>query len=158
MDGLHPTQLIPEDLRRPNVPASFKKKSVALLVGYVGTAYCGNTSNPQMPRGSTVDDVLEDAVFATGGVLLSNYRSRALSRLKWSRSSRTDKGVSSLATVVSLRMELDPAAWNEDVEGGAVADALNAHLPADVRVFGVYSVPKAGPITCSFFFWYFYCI
>jgi hypothetical protein len=29
-----------------------------------------------------VDDVLEDAAFQAGSVLLSNYRSRALSRLK----------------------------------------------------------------------------
>lgn len=61
---------------------------------------------------------------------------------RWSRSSRTDKGVSSLATVVSLRMELDPAAWDEDVEGGSVAASLNQHMPSDVRVFGAYSVPK----------------
>lgn len=140
--NLHVTQLIPSDLRRPTVPDTFKKKSVALLVGYVGTGFHGNTSNPQLPRGSTVDDVLEDAAFAAGGILLSNYRSKSLRRLKWSRSSRTDKGVSSLATVVSLRMELDPAAWDADVEGRAVADALNAHLPPTVRVFGVYSVPK----------------
>ena len=47
-----------------------------------------------------------------GGILLPNYRSRGLQRLKWSRSSRTDKGVSSLCTVVSLRAEIDPAAWD----------------------------------------------
>jgi hypothetical protein len=55
--NLHPTQLIPEDLRRPAVPATFKKKSVALLVGYVGVAYCGNTTNPVLPRGATVGAV-----------------------------------------------------------------------------------------------------
>lgn len=80
--NLHPTQLIPEDLRRPEVPDTFRKKPVALLVGYVGSRFSGNTSNPVLPRGATVDDVLEDAAFAAGGVLLSNYRSRALSRLK----------------------------------------------------------------------------
>jgi len=140
--NLHPSQLIPEDSRRPDVPDTFKKKPVALLVGYVGTGYCGNTTNPVLPRGFTVDDELEDAAFKAGGILLSNYRSRALSRLKWSRSSRTDKGVSSLATVVSLRMEVNPAAWDEDIEGGSIAASLNKHLPSEVRVFGVYSVPK----------------
>ena len=90
-----------------------------------------------------MDDVLEDAIFAAGGIKLSNYRSRALSRLKWSRSSRTDKGVSSLATVVSLRMEVDPAAWDEDVEGAAIVESVNAHLPPNVRVFGAYSTPKS---------------
>ena len=32
------------------------------LTLYVGVKYCGNTTNPVLPRGSTVDDVLEDAV------------------------------------------------------------------------------------------------
>ena len=103
--------------------------------------------NHELPRGSTVDDALEDALFAAGGVKTSNYRSRALARLKWSRSSRTDKGVSSLATVVSLRLELDPAVWDADQGGDYEAKALcakiNAHLPETVRVFGVYSTPKS---------------
>ena len=58
-------------------------------MGYVGIGYSGNTVNAALPRGQTIDDVLEDALFDAGCVLLSNYRSRALSRLKWSRSSRT---------------------------------------------------------------------
>lgn len=141
---MHETQRIPEGLARPDVfTDAFRKKPVALLLGYVGAGFRGNTVNHQLPRGSTVDDVLEDAIFAAGGIKLSNYRSRALSRLKWSRSSRTDKGVSSLATVVSLRMEVDPAAWDEDVEGAAIVESVNAHLPPNVRVFGAYSTPKS---------------
>ena len=70
-----------------------------------------------------------------------------MARLKWSRSSRTDKGVSSLATVVSLRLELDPAVWDADQGGDYEAKALcakiNARLPETVRVFGVYSTPKS---------------
>mgnify|MGYP001973419217 CR=1 FL=1 len=132
-------------------PASFtdahRKKPAALLVGYAGGSFRGNTVNHELPRGSTVDDVLEDALFKSGGVKLSNYRSRALARLKWSRSSRTDKGVSSLATVVSLRLELDPAVWDADQGGDYEAKALcakiNARLPETVRVFGVYSTPKS---------------
>lgn len=141
---MHETQRIPDGLARPDVfTDAFRKKPVALLLGYVGTGFRGNTVNHELPRGSTVDDVLEDAIFAAGGIKLSNYRSRALSRLKWSRSSRTDKGVSSLATVVSLRMEVDPAAWDEDVEGAAIVQSVNAHLPPNVRVFGAYSTPKS---------------
>ena len=73
----------------------------------------------------------------------SNFRSRALARLKWSRSSRTDKGVGSLHTVVSARLEVDPSAWDEDVEGRSIAEAVNARLPDSVRVFGAYSCPKS---------------
>ena len=148
-DRTHPSHRLAPDTRRD--PASFtdayRKKPAALLVGYAGGSFRGNTVNHELPRGSTVDDVLEDALFAAGGVKTSNYRSRALARLKWSRSSRTDKGVSSLATVVSLRLELDPAVWNADQGGDYEAKALcakiNAHLPETVRVFGVYSTPKS---------------
>ena len=79
---MHETQRIPEGLARPDVfTDAFRKKPVALLLGYVGAGFRGNTVNHQLPRGSTVDDVLEDAIFAAGGIKLSNYRSRALSRL-----------------------------------------------------------------------------
>ena len=148
-DRTHPSHRLAPDTRRD--PASFtdahRKKPAALLVGYAGGSFRGNTVNHELPRGSTVDDVLEDALFAAGGVKTSNYRSRALARLKWSRSSRTDKGVSSLATVVSLRLELDPAVWDADQGGDYEAKALcakiNARLPETVRVFGVYSTPKS---------------
>ena len=142
-DHVHPSHLIPPNLRRPDVPETYKKKPVALLMGYVGVGYSGNTTNASLPRGSTVDDVLEDALFDAGCILLSNYRSRSLSRLKWSRSSRTDKGVSSLATVVSARLEVDPGVWEHDPEGTRIAADINRHLPNRVRVFGAYSTPKS---------------
>ena len=142
-DHVHPSHLIAPNLRRPDVPETYKKKPVALLMGYVGAGYSGNTTNASLPRGSTVDDVLEDALFDAGCILLSNYRSRSLSRLKWSRSSRTDKGVSSLATVVSARLEVDPGDWDTDPEGTRIAANINRHLPTHVRVFAAYSTPKS---------------
>ena len=142
-DHVHPSHLIPPNLRRPDVPETYKKKPVALLMGYVGAGYSGNTTNASLPRGSTVDDVLEDALFDAGCILLSNYRSRSLSRLKWSRSSRTDKGVSSLATAVSARLEVDVGVWENDPEGTRIAADINRHLPDHVRVFGAYSTPKS---------------
>ena len=60
-DHVHPSHLIPPNLRRSDVPETYKKKPVALLMGYVGAGYSGNTTNASLPRGSTVDDVLEDA-------------------------------------------------------------------------------------------------
>ena len=88
-----------------------KKITIALVLAYVGDTFKGNTQNAMLPRGSTVDDVIEDAIYKAGGILFSNYRSKGLSRLKWSRSSRTDKGVSSLFTVVGLRMEAPVRAY-----------------------------------------------
>jgi len=139
----HPSHAIPDDCFAPVVDSKRKKKAVALLLAYVGGAYKGNTHNAQRPRGETVDDCVEDALFKWGGILLPNYRSRGLQRLKWSRSSRTDKGVSSLCTVVSLRAEIDPAVWNDDVEARAVAKEISAFLPSDVKCFAVYNTPKS---------------
>lgn len=139
----HPSHAIPDDLIPPAKDPKRKKKPVALLLAYVGRAYRGNTHNAQIERGSTVDDVVEDAMFQWGGILMPNYRSRGLQRLKWSRSSRTDKGVSSLCTVVSARCEIDPDLWNEDAEGRDVAREISKYLPNDVRCFAVYNTPKS---------------
>ena len=139
----HPTHLIPDDLRAPDVDDARKKKPVAIVLAYVGQGYKGNTHNAQAPRGTTVDDVVEDALFAWGGILMPNYRSRGLQRLKWSRSSRTDKGVSSLCTVVSLRAEIDPEVWTKDVEARETAREITKHLPEDVECFAVYNTPKS---------------
>ena len=50
---------------------------------------------------ATVEGVLETAVFRAGGILESNMG--ALGKIGWSRSSRTDKGVHSLGTVILPR-------------------------------------------------------
>ena len=139
----HESHRIPDDLRAPEADERRKKKPVALLLAYVGGGYRGNTHNSQAPRGSTVDDVVEDALFQWGGILLPNYRSRGLQRLKWSRSSRTDKGVSSLCTVVSLRAEIDPEVWTDDPEARATAREITRLLPDDVECFAVYNTPKS---------------
>jgi len=151
-DRAHESHRLPSGFQRD--PASFdeatyRKKPMALLVGYDGTLFKGNTVNHELPRGSTVDDVLEDALFRAGNIVLSNYRSRGLSRLKWSRSSRTDKGVSSLATVVSCRLEVDPDIWNPeskllgDFEARRFCEAVNGFLPETVKVFAAFSTPKS---------------
>lgn len=53
-------------------------------------------------------------------------------QVSWSRSSRTDKSVHSLATVVGLKMEVQPDSFNSDPEGAELAAAINAHLPPEV--------------------------
>ena len=51
--------------------------------------------------------------------------------------------MSSLATVVSARLEVDVTVWDEDPEGRRIAADINRHLPEHVRVFGAYSTPKS---------------
>ena len=53
-----------------------QEKPVALLLAYVGRKYKGNTHNAHTPRGSTVDDVVEDAVFSWGDITAELSQSR----------------------------------------------------------------------------------
>ena len=106
-----------------------------------------------LPRGSTVDDCVEDALLAIGCVAPTNYRSPGLKRLDYSRSSRTDKGVSSLATHVSARLVLDSTQWGAPAEelapealqaaSSAFVARLNTALPPAVRCFHAVPVPRS---------------
>ena len=127
----------------PRFLSTLQKRAVALHLGYLGSPYKGNQYNSTLARGSTVDDVVEDALLASGFILPTNYGSRGLSRLAWSRSSRTDKGVSSLATVCTCRLEVDPAWWaSGDGDGEALCAAVNAKLPPTVTLLAASPVPK----------------
>ncbi|GFY99358.1 pseudouridine synthase family protein [Actinidia rufa] len=102
---------------------SFRKKKVVMRVGYVGTDY------------RAIEGALENAIFKAGGIRDSNFGN--LHKIGWARSSRTDKGVHSLATVISLKMEIPEIAWQEDPNGIALANIVNAYLPNNVRVFSI---------------------
>ncbi|KAK3147302.1 hypothetical protein QOZ80_3BG0280700 [Eleusine coracana subsp. coracana] len=84
---------------------------------------------------STIESVLESAIFKAGGILESNYGK--LQKVGWERSSRTDKGVHSLATMISLKMEIPDRAWEHDPDGIALASFINSNLPKSVRVFSI---------------------
>ncbi|KAK3244490.1 hypothetical protein CYMTET_45897, partial [Cymbomonas tetramitiformis] len=81
-----------------------KKKRCALWVGYIGSGYMGSQIQ-RMHDGETIEGVLEKAILDSGGMLESNFGN--LQRVQWGRSSRTDKGVSSLALICSLRLLVD---------------------------------------------------
>lgn len=132
----------------PNeAPPRAGKRKVALFIGYEGTEYRGLQMQPnqavQLSSAPevTVEDALEEAIFRAGGILPSNRGQ--LSKVGWSRSSRTDKSVHSLATVVGLKMEVQPGSFDDDPEGIALAAAVNAHLPPEVRVFSIQRVNKS---------------
>ncbi|KAL4189919.1 hypothetical protein AMTRI_Chr08g167840 [Amborella trichopoda] len=113
---------------------SFRKKKVVMRIGYVGTDYRG--LQLQRDNGpSTVEGELETAIFKAGGIIDSNYGN--IDKVGWARSSRTDKGVHSLATMISLKMEIPENAWNRDPNGINMANTINAHLPNNMKVFGV---------------------
>ncbi|KAK1272266.1 putative tRNA pseudouridine synthase [Acorus gramineus] len=102
---------------------SFRKKKVVMRVGYVGTDY------------RAIEGELESAIFKAGGIRDSNYGD--LHKIGWARSSRTDKGVHSLATMISLKMEIPENAWKEDPCGIVLANRVNYFLPDNIKVFSI---------------------
>ena len=83
------------------------------MCSYVGSNYSGLQQDAKAnalamkPAGTlpTVEDVLADALYQSGTILESNKAD--LAKLKWSRSSRTDKGVHAAKVVLSGKLEID---------------------------------------------------
>src|SRR4051812_6465862 len=65
-------------------------------------------------------------------------------KIKWSASSRTDKGVHSVATMFSAKIELDETRRNMDTDllNVHIRDILNEKLPDDIRVLHSFRVPR----------------
>ncbi|KAI4316014.1 hypothetical protein L6164_024033 [Bauhinia variegata] len=119
---------------------SFMKKKVVMRVGYVGTDYRGLQMQRDEHGLSTIERELETAIFKVGGILDSNLGN--LDKIKWGRSSRTDKGVHSLATMISLKMEIPENAWKGDTYGVTLANRINSYLPPTIRVFSILPSQK----------------
>lgn len=98
-----------------------KKRKVAVLMAYVGHGYAGMQRNPGV---KTIEDDLFRAIAAAGGISEANADDAGFSKIHWMRAARTDKGVSAVGQVVSLRMVLEDA----DVQ-----DKINAQLPSQAR-------------------------
>ncbi|CAI9300988.1 unnamed protein product [Lactuca saligna] len=83
----------------------------------------------------SVEKELETAIYKAGGIRDSNLGD--LQKIAWARSSRTDKGVHSLSTMISLKMEIPEYAWTGDPNGVALANLVNTYLPKNIRVFSI---------------------
>eukprot|EP00249_Psilotum_nudum_P016582 c25894_g1_i1 orf=161-1684(+) len=117
------------------------KRKVAMWVGYVGTSYKGLQIQRSLATGKTIEEELEKAIFKSGGILETNFGS--LEKIGWMRSSRTDKGVHSLSTVVTMKLEITQKTWENDPDGIMLADSINLHLPRSIRIFGIIPVNKS---------------
>lgn len=133
------------------------KKKAGLHVAYVGTNYSGLQIQANPGKQPAIENVIHDAIFEAGMMLPTNRFSAQ--RLKWSRSSRTDKGVHSMGTVrrpyttktspgwslglnlrlcaqvITCMLEVEQNAFENDPRGQSLASAINAHLPEDVRIW-----------------------
>jgi tRNA pseudouridine(38-40) synthase len=117
---------------------AFVKRKVALTIGYQGSKYYGLQFDirEEFP---TIEAELEKALFKLGCIRESNHKD--LSKISWSRSSRTDKHVHSARLVISTKLEIS-LEWmkGEDQRMPALVKSLNLILPTDIRVLSACKV------------------
>ncbi|CAK7351969.1 unnamed protein product [Dovyalis caffra] len=118
-----------------------RKKKVVLRVGYVGTDYRGLQKQHDEHSLLTIEGELERAIYEAGGIRESNYGN--LNKVSWARSSRTDKGVHSLATTITMKMEIPENAWKDDLCGMDLAKHVNSYLPDSIRVLSILPAQKS---------------
>ncbi|KAJ1280357.1 hypothetical protein BS78_04G226000 [Paspalum vaginatum] len=111
--------------RRPR----YKRRKVAILLGYCGAGYQGMQKNP---GARTIEGDLEEALYQAGAVPEADRG--APRRFDWARAARTDKGVSAAAQVVSGRFYVDPPGF---------IDRLNAQLATQIRAYGYVRVTNS---------------
>lgn len=116
------------DGAQPRAPR-YKRRKVAILLGYCGAGYQGMQKNP---GARTIEGDLEEALYRAGAVPEADRA--APRRYDWARAARTDKGVSAAAQVVSGRFYVDPPVFT---------DRLNAQLAPQIRAFGYVRVTNS---------------
>lgn len=107
----------------------YKRRKVAILLGYCGAGYQGMQKNP---GARTIEGDLEEALYQAGAVPEDDRA--APRRYDWARAARTDKGVSAAAQVVSGRFYVDPPGFT---------DRLNAQLAPQIRAYGYVRVTNS---------------
>jgi tRNA pseudouridine(38-40) synthase len=142
------------------------KRKVALAVGYVGTNYSGLQYGVHDPL-KTIEGVVEDCLGKLGYISEDNRNDPT--KISWSRSSRTDKGVHAARILLSAKLAIQTAIEpeeefeNEDQRRRAlverkrlrevghiigtlryphVVDELNKVLPADIRALSCIKVAR----------------
>eukprot|EP00891_Asterochloris_glomerata_P000708 jgi/Astpho2/708/Aster-08421 len=107
-----------------------KAKKVALFLAYNGKGYLGMQLNPGC---ATIEGTLLSALCKAGAI--ESDKQEDFSRLQLMRAARTDKGVSAVGQVVSLKMRgVD--------RPGMLAD-VQRHLPAQIKLFGFVRVTNS---------------
>jgi len=107
-----------------------KKQKIAILLSYSGRDYYGLQHNPGDEDHVTIEWKLFEALVAAKVVYSNILQERK--KCSYTSCSRTDKGVSAIGNVASLKC----------VVPDNFMELVNAHLPADIRITGVNRVTK----------------
>lgn len=76
-----------------------KKRNFAMMLGYLGKNYYGMQRNPNIP---TIEECLIKAMLKAE--LIDNTAFETIQNINFQRAARTDKGVSAVRQVVSLKL------------------------------------------------------
>ncbi|KAK5580244.1 hypothetical protein RB653_000259 [Dictyostelium firmibasis] len=110
------------------------KKPMLLCFAYNGTDYYGLSYNKDI-NFISIENIIEKVLFRNGHISISNVGDPK--RIKFSRSSRTDKGVHSLSTVISCYLLVDEATENSKLDVPQhFIDNINRYLPDNIRLIG----------------------
>lgn len=104
-----------------------KRKNHAMLLGYVGKDYYGMQRNPQM---KTIEEDLITALLKADLITAAHFEN--IRDINFQRAARTDKGVSAIRQIVSLKLP-------ENID----RTVINQFLPDVIRVFGIKRVTKS---------------
>ncbi|CAK9805372.1 Pseudouridylate synthase 1 homolog [Anthophora plagiata] len=106
---------------------SVKRRPFVIMLGYLGRNYFGM----QINRGTkTIEESLLSALLKANFITKEQFED--VREIKFQRAARTDKGVSAVRQIVSLKL---PDNVNKE--------EINEHLPKDIRVFGIKRVTKS---------------
>ncbi|EGG19689.1 hypothetical protein DFA_00267 [Cavenderia fasciculata] len=123
-------------------PFSFKAKTpVNMLFAYVGTGYHGLEFHMTDQDYPTLENCLERALFLSGMILPTNFGDP--SRLNWRRSSRTDKGVHSMSTIIKANLEIDRSRMLTPEKIADYVALINSNLPDALRIISMEMTKKS---------------
>ena len=117
------------------------KRKVALLLAYNGAQFQGLQKNP---GATTVEQALEDAIHACGGISDANYEA-GYQKVSWSRAGRTDKGVHAVGQLIGLKMVLH----NDDADPDPMVARVNAELARGAHAVRILAVARATNGFCA---------
>ena len=101
------------------------KRKYAIIHGYSGHNYSGNQKNPGV---KTIEEELEKCLYEGGFISECNYG--CIQKIDWMRASRTDKGVSAVMNVISVKLHKYP-----DLNENDMKNKINNLLPKDIKIF-----------------------
>jgi len=107
------------------------KRKYAMCLGYLGTDFFGSQINPGR---RSVEREVERAMLLAGGMVESNFGD--LSKIGFTRTARTDKGVHAVSQCLSMKLRLPQTDGHEE----RFVAHMNDFLPPDVVVHNITRV------------------